>query len=251
MAFDCAHRQPGKRRHRRVIGQIVPAVGGGLSVGGKERLEWETLRRLRGRELLARNGRGDRARLDPLDSLGDRQHGDRTVFRVAGVDHTVDRIRAHERARGIVDQDDLRRTDLQRLEPIEHRFLTRRTPDHRRKKAPKPVHSMLISRLVAFAYHDQNRVHPLMREETFDGAAEHRLVADFSILLRQLETGATAATAGDDQRSDAAGTGCGRFLHVLPQRKMRAHNTGALRASPLARSGRMSILQAKLQVLFF
>ena len=56
-----------------------------------------------------------------------------------------------------------------------------------------------------------------MREETFDGAAEHRLVADFSILLRQLETRATAATAGDDQRSDAAGTGCGRFLHVLPR----------------------------------
>src|SRR3954469_4161501 len=79
VSLDSADSEASESSDGGIIGEIVAPCCGCLTMRREERLERKALRRLRGRQRLARHRCGNGTRLDALQGLGDGKHGDRAT----------------------------------------------------------------------------------------------------------------------------------------------------------------------------
>ena len=118
---------------RRVVGQAVDSCGGGAPMRFEDQRIAERLRRLR-RAQSGAVGRGDDAAagVDLLDRVAERRAGRGGAVALGRRDGACDQRGGGKDARGVVDEDDLRRGVALRLEPGAHALLPAVAAERRR-----------------------------------------------------------------------------------------------------------------------
>ena len=156
------------------------------AMGGEDRLELETLRRLRPPQLIALGG-ADHSTLRAIHfkRVGDGQAGKGALMRTEAVDDAVDQLRSDEGPCRVVDQHGGGRfaapAPRDRREPSPAACAPPRTA--LRKRPREGIARRVIERLVVGMDHDENVVDARMLGERGNGAREHRHAADRPILL--------------------------------------------------------------------
>ena len=123
-AFDQGHIEAEPFGDARIVGELARRLVRRGAMRGEDRLEAETLRRLRAPQLIALDRAGHAAPARPLQRVGDGQAGEGALMRVETVDDAGDQRRVDEGPRRVVDQ---------------HRGGRFAAPAPRARRAPSPA----------------------------------------------------------------------------------------------------------------
>ena len=139
IAFKGCDRQSRPFGESRIIGEIVATFVCGTTMGLKNGIEAESLRCLCDPQVGAARRRFDRSRVaDQLDRVGHRNDGDGRASGQRRVDRAGYHRLGDERARCVMDEDNVWGVLDQRLEACTHRNLPRRATINRRLVAQVP-----------------------------------------------------------------------------------------------------------------
>ncbi len=143
---------------------------------------------------------------DLLDGVGDGDHGHGSTGAAGRVDRTRNQRCRDERARGVVDQNDVGLLARKRLKSGEHRGLARRAAIGRLCMA-QPAHGVIEHRGIVGIDNRLHREQLRMAAECLHRPVDHRLAADLSILFGTSRAGAKSAPGCDKDGCGAVRSG--------------------------------------------
>ena len=167
-----------------IVGEVAARLPRRCTMSREDRVELESLRRLRLPQTVALDRAGHAALLGALYAVGDGQGGEGALMGTETVDDAVDQFGRDEGPCRIVDENGGGRRTCERLETCADRVLTSRTSCDGLPQAPrKGLACCLVERLVIGMDDHEDVVDARMRGEGGDGPGDHRHPADRAVLL--------------------------------------------------------------------